>query len=114
MGMYDIVVLYQATEFDNIPGIVKRPFHRETVDLTAGRTKTFFQWCLFAVEQHYVYVMTLLAHDSDHVYNEGFCTTGKERGYYVEDSHSSQFTIHSSQFTIHSSQFTVHSLKFKV
>ena len=50
MGMDDIVVLYQATEFDDIPWIVKRPFHRETVDLTAGRTETFFQWCLFAIE----------------------------------------------------------------
>ena len=87
MGMDDIVVLYQATEFDDIPGIVKRLFLRETVDLTAGRTKTFFQWCLFAVEQHYVYVMTLLTHDGDHVNNEGFGTSCEERGYYVEDSH---------------------------
>ena len=35
MGMDDIVVLYQATEFDNIPGIVKRLFLRETIDFTA-------------------------------------------------------------------------------
>ena len=87
MGMDDIVVLYQATEFDDVTKIVKRPFHRETIDLTAGRSEPFFQWCLFAIEQHYVYVMTLLTHDGDHVNNEGFGTSGKERGYYVKDFH---------------------------
>ena len=78
MGMDDIVVMYQTTEFDDIPGIVKRPFHRETIDLTAGRSEPFFQWCLFAIKQHYVYVMTLLTHDGGHVYNEGFGTASKE------------------------------------
>ena len=50
MSMDDIVVLYQTTEFDNIPGIVKRLFHRKTVDLATGSSEPFFQWCLFAIE----------------------------------------------------------------